>query len=452
MAMAFAGCRKYLDVNENPNVPTDVTESLLLAPLETAVSHYITAGYAASLVNQWMQNMVPNQPMPNTASYLVTSVTFDDFWNSHYVVVLNNLYLLNRQANVNGNSSYAGIAKVLTAYTLGSATDMWGDIPYTEAFNGMGNTKPGYDPQENVYNTIQTLLDSAVVQLTAATGKEVGSDDYYFQGDMSKWIKMAYTLKARYYMHLTKAPGHTAAQQAMLALAALENGMSSNADDCMYAYAGASNSANPWSQHFYNTTTLILSSRYVDSLKTRNDPRLPYLVSKAKNTGLYTGNEIGTGLGVLENFSVGGSFYASLSSNVYVLTASEALLLKAEATLLTAGFAAAQPIFRKAVAENMVKVGVDTNTTIAQTYLAKYSVLTADHALQQIIEEKNTSNFLSTECWVDWRRTGFPKLNMIQNNTVTEIPRRFLYPLNEATANPQPVQSAKLSDRVWWDS
>lgn len=286
----MTGCKKFLDVNENPNVPASVSESLMLAPLEAGISQYIAAGNAASLVNQWMQNAVPNQPMPNTVNYLVTSSTFDDFWNSFYVVELNNLHLLNVQATANGNKKYAGIAKILTAYTLGAATDLWGDIPYSEAFDGTANTTPVYDKQEDIYKSIQALLDSAIIAINTDEGKTPGTDDYFYNGDMAKWSKMAYTLKARYYITLTNAPGYTATEQAGLALAALNNGMTGNEDDCFFPYTGTTNSSNPWYLHFFNTSTLILASNYVDSLKARNDPRLPYLATKAENTGLYTGD------------------------------------------------------------------------------------------------------------------------------------------------------------------
>lgn len=447
----MTGCKKYLDVNDNPNVPSTVSESLMLAPLEAGISHYIAAGNAASLVNQWMQNSVPNQPMPNTVNYFVTSSTFDDFWSSFYVVELNNLHLLNVQATGNGNSMYAGIAKILTAYTLGSATDLWGDIPYSQAFGGTGNTTPSYDKQEDIYKSIQALLDSAIIEVNAGEGAAPGTDDYFYGGDMSKWAKMAYTLKARYYMHLTNATGYTAAGQAGLALAALNNGMTGNGDDCFFSYTGTTNSSNPWYLHFFNTSTLILSSKYVDSLKARNDPRLPYLATKAENTGLYTGNVIGSGAGTLQDYSVAGSFYAGIGSNVYVLNAAEAMFIKAEATYITSGYAAAQPLYRAAVAQNLLKLNIDTTSAAAQAYLSSRGTLTADNALKLIIEEKNVANFFSLENYVDWRRTGYPVLNMIPNNNITSMPRRFLYPLNEISANPQAIQSASLTDKVWWD-
>ncbi|SFD28419.1 Protein of unknown function [Chitinophaga sp. CF118] len=451
-ATAFTGCKKYLDVNDNPNSPTNVSESLMLAPLEASISQYITAGNASSLVNQWMQNCVPNQPLPNTVNYMVTSSTFDDFWKSFYVTALNNLHLLNIQATANGNGKYAGISKILTAYTLGNATDLWGDIPYSEAFNGTDNTTPVYDSQESIYNTIQALLDSAIVEVNAGTGTSPSTDDYFYSGDMTKWAKMAYTLKARYYMHLTKAPGYTASAQATLALTALSNGMTSNSDDCFFPYAGSSTSSNPWYLHFFNTSTLVLSSHYIDSLKAFSDPRLPYLVSKAENTGLYNGNDIGSGAGDLLDYSVAGSFYGGIGSNVYVLNAAEALFLKAEATYITSGYAAAQPIYKAAVAENLLKVGIDTTSTAARNYLSSRGTLTADNAMRLIIEEKNAANFFSMESYVDWRRTGYPSIKLITNDNITAIPRRFLYPLNEITANPRAIQSAKLTDKVWWDN
>jgi hypothetical protein len=452
VASVLTGCKKFLDVNDNPNVPSSVSESLRLAPLEAGISQYIAAGNASSLVNQWMQNCVPNQPLPNTVNYMVTSSTFDDFWNSYYVIEMNNLHLLNVQSLANGNSMYAGISKILTAYTLGNATDLWGDIPYSQSFNGTGNTTPAYDKQEDIYKSIQSLLDSAIIAINEGKGATPSTDDYFYNGDMSKWAKMAYTLKARYYMHLTKAPGYTAAEQATLALAALNNGMSSNDDDCTFPYAGSSNSSNPWYLHFFNTTTLTLSSKYVDSLKARNDPRLPYLVSKAEGTGLYTGNVIGAGAGTLSDFSVPGTFYGGISADVYVLNAAEAMFLKAEATYIISGYAVAQPVYRAAVAGNLFKLGVDTSSAAAQTYLSLRGTLTAANAMQRIIEEKNVANFFSQEGYVDWRRTGYPVLQVIANNNVPVIPRRFLYPLNEISANPQEIQSAALSDKVWWDN
>jgi len=66
------------------------------------------------------------------------------------------------------------------------------------------------------------------------------------------------------------------------------------------------------------------------------------------------------------------------------------------------------------------------------------------------MEEKSIANFLNEENFTDWRRTGFPLLTKVQGG-LSDIPRRLLYPESEILTNPQPQQTAVLTDRVWWD-
>src|SRR5687768_16187192 len=98
---------------------------------------------------------------------------------------------------------------------------------------------------------------------------------------MTKWEKLAYTLKARYYMHLTKAPGHTASAQADLALTALANGMSSGEEELKFAYPDAAGQENGWFHNFNVVSTAVLASTFVEALKDRNDPRLSKMVKPA---------------------------------------------------------------------------------------------------------------------------------------------------------------------------
>lgn len=458
LAMAtLGGCKKYLNVNQNENALTDGTEPLILPPVEEAMSSYVCGGYNAILANYWMQNMTLNQAVPNDVTYVVTNSSFDGPWYNFYVVAMNNIYLLNQKAVGNGNSDYAAIAKILMAYTLGTATDVWGDIPYSQSFNGIKTITPSYDKQETIYTDIQNLLDSAITEIGAGTGTQPGSDDFFYNGDMTKWSKLAYSLKARYYMHLTKASGYTATTQANLALTAINNAMTSYADDCYFPYSGTTTASAPWYWNFFNTSTAIYASTFIDSLQARSDPRLPILADTASNTGLYTGSVIGSGFGNLNDFSIAGYFYGDANSNGYVFNADEVLFLKAEATYLVSGIAAAGPIFRSAIVDNMLKLGVDTTSSAAQAYLAARGALTASNAMQRIMEEKAVANWFSMEGWVDWRRTGYPNLTVISQangapSSVTQIPRRFLYPQNELTSNPQSVQSAAITDRVWWDT
>jgi hypothetical protein len=177
---------------------------------------------------------------------------------------------------------------------------------------------------------------------------------------------------------------------------------------------------------------------------------LPKLVAKAKQTGLYNGRPIGSVniSGSLDVYSLPGAAIGYSGSPVYVFNYAEALFLKAEATLIKSGYAAAQPIYQDAIRADMNKLGIATSD--ADNYLAARGTLTAANALQRIMEEKKIANFLSIENFNDWRRTGYPLLTKVPN-ALSEIPRRLLYPQVEILSNPQAGQSAKLTDRVWWD-
>jgi len=447
--IAFGGCKKFIDVNDNPNEPIAVKESLILSPAETVIGSLLYSGNVSNIVLQYMQVMALNQAPPNAGTYLMYNQDVNDDWNNFYVRALNNLVTLTKQAEANGNSNYAGISKILTAYTLGLTTDLWGDIPYSQAFSGIANLKPVYDPQKNIYEQMQTLLDAGIADLAKNAGTVPGSDDFFYGGDNGKWTRLAYTLKARYYMHLTKAPGFTAAAQAQLALTALEKGMTGQDDNFRLQYNGGAGLENPWQQNFLSASTIILSSTVVDAFKTRNDPRLTKMVAPAVETGLYTGRLIGEeGIGSLESYSRPSSFYTGAAANNYLLTYPEALFLKAEATLIVSGVAAATPIYRTAVVSHMTQLGV--TSADYEPYLASRT-LTSSNALQLIIEEKGVANFLSMESFVDFRRTGFPVLTRVKNS-LSAIPRRVLYPQVEMSSNVQPQQSAKLTDRVWWDA
>lgn len=447
--MGWSGCKKFVDVNDDPNRPTDVSEALILAPVELAISSSLYAGNVSNIVLQYMQVMALNQPAPNAGTYLMYNTDMNGDWTNLYVKCLNNLVNLTVKAEANGNYNYSGISKILTAYTLGTGTDLWGDMPFTQAFGGLAVPKPVYDSQEAIYTKIQSLLDAGIADLAKNGGTAPAADDLYYGGDMEKWTKLAYTLKARYYMHLTKAPGHTAAAQSQLALTALEKGMSSGADDFKMGYTGAAGTENPWQQNFISASTIILASTFVDGFTARKDPRLTKMVAPATETGLYNGRIIGSaGIGSLEGYSRPSAYYAGIGASNYLLTYTEALFIKAEATFRASGVAAASAIYVDGVTAHMTTLGVSTAASTA--YLASRT-LSANNALQLIIEEKGIADFLSMESWVDWRRTGYPPLTKV-TSALSDIPRRILYPQIEMIANPQPVQSAKLTDRLWWDA
>jgi len=452
--LAATGCKKFVDVNQDPNNPLAVQEKILLAPIEYNIAHGIACGGeadAATYTNHFMQIVCYNQVALNYGTYYFVNTNMNQTWNTAYQICLENLKVLRQQSAANGNSNYTAISEVLTAYTLAFLTDLWGDVPYSKALQGAGNFLPTYDKQEIIYDSVQALLDQAVVDIDKKAGAAVGSDDYFYKGNMTQWRKLAYSLKARYYMHLTKAPGHNAATQAGLALTALQNGMTGTADEWKFAYPGSSTSQNIWYVNMQPLSTLVASSAIVDTLKARNDPRLPFLITKSINNGTYTGRAIGTNsIGNLQSYSLLGSAYCSVNSLEYIMPYTEVLFIQAEANLIQSGVAAAQPFYTNGITTHMTRLGVATADI--STYLAARGTLPATGAMEMLMQEKVMADFLSPENYNDWRRTGSPHLGIVPNAQAPAIPRRLIYPQTEINANPQPQQSATLVDRVWWDA
>lgn len=448
-SIALSGCQKFLDVNKDPNNPTDVQESLLLSPIEQNISDNVQGGGASINIQNYLQNIAPNQPNPGIWNYQSFNADFDGDWYNFYVVCLNNLKILNEKGENNGNWNYAAIAKILTAYTLGTATDYWNDIPYSKGFDKSNFLVP-YDSQEDIYKSIQTLLTDAVTDIDKDKGKVPGTDDYFYNGDMGKWRRAAWSLKARYAIHLTKAPGHTATAQAEEALSYLQNGMQSNDDDLKFAYTGNTGSENIWNLTFSPVTTYVLNETLVNSLVQRNDPRLSRIVKPAEQTGLYNGRRIGTDPQELTIYSYPNDFYGGTASSNFLFSYSEVLFIKAEALFIKSGYLAAESAYEEGIESNLSKLGIATGSAEVLNYLDSRK-LTASNALQRIMEEKATANIFNFETYNDWRRTGFPLLQPV-DGALSAIPRRLLYPQSEILTNPQPQQSAKLTDRVWWDS
>ena len=461
LLLGAGGCKKYLDVNKDPNNPSDVQEALLLVPVETAIATDLAGGSLTignyvtitEVTEFWVQQLALNQLAPQNDTYKVRPDDMDQQFLAIYSTILQNLKIMDSKAEAAHHHSYGVVAKVLIAYTMGIVTDMVGDAPYSQAFYGA--LHPAYDKQEAIYKSMQSLLDSAIAENALDPGNAApGPDDFLYAGDMSKWQKFAYTLKARYYIHLTKAPGYVAATQAGLALTALKNGFASQADEASFAaYGNTAGTENPWFENIAPSNGPVsLASTFVDSLVNRHDPRLPIIATPGSgggDSGRVIGSPPDPDASVYSNV---GNFFAASNAPEALLTYSEALFIKAEATFLDSGASAANPVYIKAINSNMSKLGLNPDSPAVKAYVASRSPLTAGNAIQRIMEEKDVANFLSIENYNDWRRTGFPAISIVASPYVPTIPRRFPYPLAELTSNPQPQQSLLITDRVWWDA
>lgn len=433
------------EANINPNYPTEVPASVLLPFNEERLANLMagTGQVMSGIFMQYYQG-VDNHPQ-QVQLYILNEALYVDWdWNDYYNGPMINLKKMIQVAETNNAYHYVGIGKVLMALCLGNITSLWGDVPYSEALNGSLNKSPKYDSQQLIYEEIQVLLDEGISNLsTGYNGLKPKTDDIFFRGDSSKWIKVAYALKARYYLHLTKKEGALGYNPSQLALDAVASAIGSSDDDLSFPYGYSASEYNPF-YSFARLNYLKPNSSFTTLLGAISDPRRNFYYKKK------------FGEATLED-----SYCTSNNSPVNMMTYYELKFIEAEARLrLNEADPLAQTALQEAVRANLIKVSNGTldNITI-DNYINANALLLGDFnsKLSTIIRQKYIALFASIESWTDYRRTGYPVLIPNEGgdhnqNPGGAIPRRLAYPQAERLLNMNfPTTLPTLQDRFWWD-
>lgn len=439
----LSSCQSELDnFNENPNDPMSSNPSLLLAAMEVSTFSTHTGGLirTSNIFDQHLAGTSVGQ-LGDIQRYFVSEQDVNNEWNTLYGTTLMNGYILNRDFAAE-YPYYNGIGQVLTAINLGYATDLWGDVPYDEAFKAdQGNRTPKYNTQEEIYQRLQAILDEAILNLQKPASNNLSvpaKDDYIFNGDTKKWIKIAYVLKARYALRLTEVDTQ-AAQKALEYVVA--SGISSNNDDANTFFTSTSNGLNQWYAFNESRVNYLKTGAYfVNSLKDSNDPRLSFAIAKDKNGG-YSGNAADD-LDTTSSSYIGLAF-ADETSPVGIVTYTEAKFIEAEAKFRLGQDA--KPALLDAVAASVLKI---TGTPATSDFL---STATATVNLETIIQQKYLALFLTMEPYNDYRRTGFPELVPNQSSQTKIIPVRLPTPSDERQYNSNATVVSNVTTNVWWD-
>ncbi len=432
------------NTNIDPSRLSDapVNQILPAAQAQTARNLGSVGARVSGVVIQHFQG-IDAQPLAYN-TYLIDETALDDFWRTGlYVGAMKDCHVILEKGESANIPQYTGIAKVLMAVNLGIATSFWGDVPYSETMQGQDNLKPVYDTQEEIYETIQTLLDEAIEELNQDPGEiNPGLDDLIFGGNRAFWIGSARALKARYFMHLTAVDTEASAK----ALGALSGGtIFSNEVQPNFPFGLTQNEANPIA--FFGqdrANQLVISPHLLGVLDDTADPRKEYY------TRLVNGNQVI----YVRNDQMDDDtdlYWGQFESPMPLISYSELLFIRAEANHRLGIASLAQSNLDMAVRKNMEVMG------IADTLISEYLVdntdlstlLTDDEKLERIIEQKHIAMFGqgAIEAWVDYRRTGYPVLAPSSEasesfNPSKVIPERYLYPISEQSTNTTNVEAA----------
>jgi len=232
----FASCETTeLDLTQNPNAlaPEQADPDFYLNSIQLSYAYLIesfgnTAG-AVTRIDYMNGRDYANAYQPGS---------FNGRWSSAYQTIMQDIREMNILADEAGLTHHKGIGQFIEAHILMTLVDFFGDIPYTEAFQGAANLNPMSDSGESVYAVALGLLDSAIANFNSdALGDPTwvgGTIDPFYNGDWSKWTKAANTLKMNAYMNTRNVDGSALAN--FNAIVASGNYISTNADDFQFGW------------------------------------------------------------------------------------------------------------------------------------------------------------------------------------------------------------------------
>ncbi|MDH3381596.1 MAG: SusD/RagB family nutrient-binding outer membrane lipoprotein [Flavobacteriaceae bacterium] len=443
LLLITTSCSDWIDhdLNIDPDSPGNVPMNLILPAVQQSMGYHLVGNNTVRTNNIWMQQFdgVDRQSFTE-ARYQLTPADVNNVWNSIYAEMFINLAIIAEKGEAEASPHYVGVSQVLTATTLGISTDLFGDIPYTEAFKGSENIlKPKYDSQQVIYDNIFKLIDDAVVNLNSTNNALSVKGDVIYAGNVAKWKKAANSVKARHLLQLSKKNGNAAYTAA---LAAVANGFTSNADDMQVPWETANK--NPINQFMTQRTDIRMASTFINMLASKSDPRLPFFAAKDAN-GNYTGSVPGSQNGLA---SKPGTYSAAENSPSVLMTYAELKFIQAECLLMKTPSdpVGAQAAYEAAVAASVLKVTGNANTTWLTANIIGDPV-----TLKKIIEQKYIAGYSTNQPYADYRRTGFPTLTIATGAVTSAIPTRFPYAQDELDYNTANVPSVQITDKVWWN-
>jgi hypothetical protein len=447
LLVILAGSCEFGDTNINPALPADVSAQAIV-PAAQAGMAFAIGGEVVRINGLFMQQFRGiNAQQFDNYKYLVDAADMDGVWRRMYASALNPLVTIQRKAESENSNHTSGMAKVLIAHSIGTLADMFGDVPYSDAFGGLdGNFFPAYDEQESVYSTVQRLLDEAITELggEAGSGPGLGSDDLVYGGDTDAWIRAANALKAKYYLHTSKVDAASAYSQAMESLG---KGLNANGEDLEFVFGSAPNEANPQYQFTQDRGGNIEIDEFFFNLLVDNeDPRAPELLASDNS-------------GFIKDFN-SGTYYTRINSPVVFMTYAESKFIEAEIELMgNNDVPAAEAALQEAISASLEKItgASDMDFVMENGTLAGLSDQEAQ--LERLITQKYIALYShGLECWTDFRRTGYPDITPVEGGTNTfningEVPRRLPYPQTEIDLNSSnvPITSPDFQNRFWWD-
>jgi len=514
LLLGAGSCTKNFETynTDNTAVNTDIVS--LMKHIQMGIYNFSNGGdpnsyqlqqnLNADCFSGYMMSANPFGGNTNLNYFMVTG------WNGEAfkVVYLDVLAYINQLKALGVDQDYPAVwavAQIVQVMAMHRATDIYGPLPYSQA--GAARSDVPYNSQQDIYNSFFTQLDAAAATLRnfISSGEQLpfqfSSMDLVYDGDFTRWLQLANSLRLRLAMHIVKADPALARAEAEKALDPAAGGViADNAGNMNVKVSGAGFS-NPLVFIARNWTDINIGASIQSYLSGYNDPRIGKYMDRSTDDDFpaqYVGIRIGSSVikTAYQTYSTinmkdGSNPSFTLSTPVQLMTAAEVYFLRAEAALrgwANAG-GAPQALYEQGINTSLAQWGVpdadyvNNDTSTAAAYVdpknaannapAPSSITirweetaTSEQKLERIITQKWIAMFPEgQEAWTEFRRTGYPKLFPVVNNNSggtidTDIQiRRLPYPQNEYNTNRNELNKGiqllggpdNGGTRLWWD-
>lgn len=465
----FTGCTAdFEELNTNPNAPVSVQPGLLLRQVIYDFGEQMSyEGFAAGDLLSQHRTALDFNLFDRHA--LKSPQLGGNPWPIFYTNLRDNELLLQQAQSSETFKVYEGPALILKAYMAQGLTDLFGDVPYFEAFDGInGTVTAAYDAQEDIYlaeGGILDNLDQGIAALNAYDGAVALEGDLLFNGDLANWVQFANSLKLKALMRISSREDVAGE---IASIFAAGNYISNNSDNAVFDFTNSAPNSFRFAQlRAGDFNNFVLSETMEEILTDLDDPRIAVFFRPFANStsGAFNGliNGINASQTSIEpaNYSLAGTLFRENTSQLDAnfMTAWETQFILAEAA--AKGYISAD-------AETLYNTGVQLAfeywlTELPADYLTGTAAYNAAGTtpLQQIITQKWIANIINGyEGWVEWRRTGFPEFKPVAASLNDGlIPLRMPYPAEEQALNADNYQAAaaatndnSLNAPVWWDN
>lgn len=443
VVISTTGCEKYLDVNTNPNAPQEVSANLYLAPM----LHWMVTSpqYDGRFIGRYTQNWY----LPSTAISTWDRMGYDPSsdngaqqFREVYWTLGQNLVDMNTKAEAEERWDLLGVGQILKAWGFQVLTDMHGEIIVKEAFDQTKFTF-NYDSQEYAYLEVQKLLNAAIVNLQRTDGAVnvayLAKTDKMYNGDRTKWLKLAYGMLALNLNHYSNKASYKPAD----VIAAVDKSFGSNADDALLTYPNTQNNdINFWGRSRdnitnYRQTNFILNLMNGTQFVGADDPRKSRMLASSPD-GQFRGLDINTinfgaltttqrpnnfhGYAGTDGLQKPGAYLFDDKAKMPLMTYAQLQFIKAEAAYRSGDKTTALAAYRNGVsshidfvnARNLDNGQQPTQITAVEktAFLASTAVVPASAAgltLSHIMSQKYIAQWGwgHNETWMDLRRYNY---------------------------------------------